>query len=292
MVRVNSKKFFYEAIAGSNPSNVPLFDNLPSSIPNKDLLKNPRLVDIVIDVLAYSVPTPKSTLNSPDKLKDYYDSQAELLIERKHRIPTNYLKLQEEAYKEILEIVRGKTVLTSGELSMVKFLEQEAIEIGLHRLLYDYSENEEDIQEHLLSSNEVADTEKNSQLKSLDWFRRHTRRGISTTACYHCGNALKRYEDVKKNSHFCSKKENLKCFLDIKRFAKQEQIEWDFIMGDQRCAHCKRPLTVYVDPALNNFHNGLFFCPENKYSKKRKNCYEAFRKKHQRDINKNTYIKP
>lgn len=291
MVRVNSKKFFYEAIAGSNPSNIPLFDNLPSSIPNKDLLKNPRLVGIVIDVLAYSVPAPKSTLNTPDKLKDYYDSQAELLIERKHRIPTNYLKLQEEAYEEILEIVRGKTVLTSGELSIVKFLEQEAIEIGLHRLLRDYSEDEESIKEHIKNKS-LEDTEKTSHIITLNWLRKKTPKSMFNTACYHCGKVLKRYNDAKKNSHFCNKRENLKCFLDTKRRAKQEQIEWNFIMGDQKCAYCKRPLTVYVDPALNNFHNSLFFCPENKYSKKRKNCYEAYRKKHQRDTSKNTYIEP
>lgn len=262
MARVNSKKFFYESITGKNPSNISLLRNIPSAIPNKNLLKNPKLVDIVIDVLAYSIPTPKSTLDTPDKLGEYYDSQAERLIEKKHRITFRYLNLQHEVYSEIVSLVSKRKILNFDEIQMVKFLENEAIEIGLSQLLKDYS----------------------GEATTLTILRKKSPKGLLNTCCYNCGKVLERHRVVKQNPHYCTKKENPICFYERLKADKQEAEEWRIILNKPHCAHCGNELVFYADPELNNLHKGLYFCPPNKYRKNLKNCWEAYRKNKQRKL--------
>lgn len=237
MNRVNSKKYFYESVK--------------YCLPNKDLLKNPKLIDLVVNALACFILQEKDSV--PKKLK------------------THLLKLniEEDVFQEIVGFVAGKEKVDKEGIKLVKFLEQEAIHYVTDWL------------EAIRSGSrwESKDSEEEDLLSNL---RRKSLKGIPSTCCYSCGKVLKRYSTIKDNSHYCSKRENPFCFNQRKQLEKKEQEEWSFIRSNQRCAHCGIPVRYSLDPEQNSIHNGLFFCPPNKLKDKNKDCYEAYRKNQQR----------
>jgi endogenous inhibitor of DNA gyrase (YacG/DUF329 family) len=259
VARVNSKKYFYDTVKGV--------------LPDKCLLQNPKLVDIIVDTLAYSIPTPKSSLDTPEKLEDYYDTQSEILIEKKYGLNYTYQSLQKDAYQEIINLVKNKVILTSMELKMVKFLESEVINIGVPHLVKDYEGNPRCILPSLFPEEE-GDLY-TSPIRSLTYFRQTTLKGVKNSACYNCGKVLIRNGEIKTHPYFCTKRENQNCFFERKRMEKRENFEWKMI--NRRCPHCNKELTLSVDKSKNHYHLHEFFCSEKGYN--------AHRKRLQRKVN-------
>lgn len=234
MVGVNSKKYFYESVE--------------NSLPNKHLLKNPKLIDIAVDALACFVPQGNGTI--PKKL------EAHLLKQN----------VEKEAFQEIVDFVAEKESVDEEGIQLIKFLEQEVI-----RYIADWFE--------ALKSGykwELKDSEGEDHLSNL---RRRSLIGKSNTCCYSCGKVLERHSTTRSNSHSCSKRENISCFNQRKKLEKKEQKEWNFVMSKQKCAHCGSSINLSLDKKQNSVHDGLYFCPPNKFKTNKKSCYEAYRKK-------------
>lgn len=270
MVSINSKKFFYKVLL-EYPVNLSRLSNgidqvHPSFLPNKDLLKNPKLIDLTVEALACLIP--KSKVLMPKKL------QAKL----------SKINFVEEVFQEIIDYVKGKGTLDLEGIKLVKFLEQEAITyvgnwIDARKTSANWIQKE-DIDEDLLS---------NLRNKSL--------KGVSNTCCYYCGRVLERHSSIKtnvsytkidsreiqlmsltaSNAHFCSKRENPECFKKRKKIDKQEKDEWKFILSNQKCLKCGRIINASINLKENYFYRDKQFCS--------RNCYDNYRQKQSR-INK------
>jgi|GEM_PF-2802257 hypothetical protein len=224
--------------------------------------------------ISSTLPTESVALNN--SLIKKAVKTLESFIPNNSRTITNYKRynLSKAAYSELINFLKDKQQLNKEEIRYVKFIEQEILNIVVYKI--------EQINQKYTNS-KIYDKDETG----LSDFRQNSCKGVSNTCCYLCGKVLERHdadpEIYKKNPHYCTKRENGVCFKDREIQERQESEEWEVVLHKPKCAHCDKELKFYVNSELNNKHNGLYFCPKNKYRTKNKDCWGAYRKSKSRE---------